>query len=112
MDYIDEILTVINADMFTFSPESKKRLGTALGLWFLNDAKKKPSVADFDNKVVAYVEELGELADHIKIELVENRYVVTTNGSRESTLRDLRIGTNWFDPHKNIDGFILEEMLK
>lgn len=76
--------------------EQKGRVVEALYTWLINVARKK-QVPDMDARCEAMKKEFEALVEVLEVKIEKGKWVVKAAGSAESTMKKLRLGTDWFD---------------
>jgi hypothetical protein len=79
----------------------RERIKEALENWLAFTARKRP-VPDLPKRLEGFRKRIGLLADSLTIEIAPEGYVVKAVGDAESTLQQLKRGTDWFDPAQNV----------
>ena len=79
----------------------RDRVKEALENWLVFTARKR-QLPDLPKRLEGFRKRIGLLADNLTIEIGPEGYVVKAVGDAESTLRQLKRGTDWFDPAQNV----------
>ena len=86
--------------------DQQARIVGALYTWLVNVARKKP-VPDLEQRCSAMKAEFEQLAENMTVSITEGKWVVKAAGSSESTLKKLRLGTDWFDGSPDVLEIVL-----
>ncbi len=79
----------------------RERVKDALINWISFTARKR-AVPDIAKRLEEFCKRIGVLAAKLIVEVGPEGCVVTVTGDAESTLRQLKRGTDWFDPADNV----------
>ena len=71
---------------------------------------KKP-VPDMDERLKMLEERVRQMAESIHLGFINGRLVVNTAGSSERVLKELRHGTDWYEPWDKVDETVLAAIL-
>lgn len=72
--------------------------------------EKKP-VPDLDRRTRDMEEKVRKLSENVELGFVNGRLVVKVAGSSESLIKQLRFGSNWFEPWPKVDEVLLAAIL-
>lgn len=86
--------------------DQRARIVSALYTWLVNVARKK-ALPDLDQRCNAMKAEFEQLAENMEVSIVAGKWVVKAAGSSESTLKKLRLGTDWFDGSPDVLEIVL-----
>lgn len=86
--------------------DQKARIVAALYTWLVNVARKK-TLPDIDQRCSAMKKEFEQLVENMEVSITAGKWVVKAAGSSESTLKKLRLGTDWFDGSPDVIEIVL-----
>lgn len=72
--------------------------------------EKKP-VPDLDRRLRDMEDKVRKLAESVELGFVNGRLVVKVAGSSESLIKQLRFGSDWFEPWPKVDEVLLAAIL-
>ena len=102
-----EVMGWLKADAAeALEQDGRERVRLALDNWLMFTARKRP-VPDLPKRLEQFRKQIEVLAEYLTIEIGSEGYVVKTVGDAESTLRQLKRGTDWFDPASDVTEMIL-----
>ena len=87
------------------SEAAQKRVSMVLFTWLVERVRKSNELGQ-DKLLEDMQKEIDDMAKSIQLGFSNGRVVVTVTGRGDSTLRCLRNGTSWFDPHPNVNEMI------
>lgn len=86
--------------------DQRARIVAALYTWLVNVARKK-TLPDIDQRCDAMKLEFKQLVENMEVSITAGKWVVKAAGSSESTLKKLRLGTDWFDGSPDVLEIVL-----
>lgn len=98
MELLDSyVVDALEADFEQrFRDEAQRaKIASALYTWLANVARKKP-LPDLDQRLKDFKVEIDRAVENMEVRIVDGKWVVKVAGSAESTLKKLRLGTDWF----------------
>lgn len=110
MEFAQALKEVLGSSLFTISDEDRKQIASSLVEWLTDVARKKP-VPDLLERVERLKKQIEQMARNISVEYSHGRFVIKTDSDSEAVLRMFRKGTDWFDPHNDVDGAIISALL-
>ena len=90
----------------TVSPAQQARIASRLYRWLSLETRKK-AVPDLIARLERMKERIDALAEIIEIEYFGSGIVVKAFVRSDETFRMLRRGTDWFDPHPDLERDII-----
>ena len=90
--------------------EARERVWVALDNWLMQKARKKP-VSDLPRRLEQFRKRIEALARNVRLIYDTGNLVVKASGDNDATLRQLKRGTNWFDPLDDVEALITREIL-
>jgi hypothetical protein len=72
---------------------------------------RKKSVPDLKARLTEMEKRVRQMAESIEIGFVNDRLVVKVVGSSESLMKDLRRGTDWYEPWPQVDEVVFAAVL-
>jgi hypothetical protein len=93
-------------NLFTISSKKIDAI-TALFLnWLNNSARLKP-VPDLQVRIAGMEPKLRKMAKNLDLSFQDGKLVIKADAESESLLSLLRRGSDWFDPHPDVNAAIL-----
>lgn len=86
--------------------EQRQKVVEALMQWLTIKARKK-EVPDLGERLADIEKRVKKMVEGMKIEIKDNKPVVSVAGSDEDTWKMFRLGTNWFEPNPDLTETVL-----
>ena len=75
------------------------------------ESLEKKGVPDLDARLRDIEDKVRKLAENVELGFVNGRLVVKVAGSSESLIKQLRFGSDWFEPWPKVDEVLLAAIL-
>lgn len=75
------------------------------------ESLEKKAVPDLDRRTKDMEEAVRKLSENVELGFVNGRLVVKVAGSSESLIKQLRFGSDWFEPWPKVDEVLLAAIL-
>lgn len=92
--------------LFTITTKKENEIVSVFMDWLSNYARTKP-VPDLQQRIAAMAPKLRTMAKNLKLNLQDGKLVVSAGADSQSLLNLLRRGSDWFDPHPDVNAAIL-----
>jgi hypothetical protein len=92
--------------LFTISTKKTDAVVSIFMDWFNNSARLKP-VPDVQNRILAMEPKLRRMARNLDLSFQDGKLVIKTDAESESLLNLLKHGSDWFDPHPDVNAAIM-----
>lgn len=92
--------------LFTISSRKIETITAVFMAWLNNDARLKP-VPDLQQRIVDMEPKLRRMARKLDLSFQDGKLVIKADAESESLLNLLRRGSDWFDPHPDVNAAIL-----
>jgi len=106
----EAIYTTIDKSLFTITTQKQKAVVTLFLNWFTQDAQLKP-VPDLQQRLVKMGPKLTKMAENLQVTIKDGKLVVKSDAESEVLLSLLRRGSDWFEPHPDVNAAILLGLL-
>lgn len=92
--------------LFTITTRKTDAIVQVFMDWFNHSARLKP-VPDLQNRIQAMEPKLRKMARNLDLSFHDGKLVIKTDAESESLLNLLKRGSDWFDPHQDVNAAIL-----
>lgn len=92
--------------LFTITPNKEQAVVEVFMDWFNNSARLKP-LPDLPQRIAAMEPKLRRMAKKLDLSFQDGRLVIKADAESESLLNLLNRGSDWFDPHPDVNAAIL-----
>lgn len=96
-------------NLFTISTKKTDAVVAIFMDWFNNSARLKP-VPDLQKRLLEMEPKLRIMARNLDLSFQDGKLVIKTDAASESLLNMLRRGSDWFDPHPDVNAAIMLAM--
>ena len=93
-------------NLFTITTKKEDAVVTVFMDWMNNDARLKP-LPDLPQRIMAMEPKLRRMAKNLVLSFLDGKLVIKADAESESLLSLLRRGSDWFDPHPDVNAAIL-----
>jgi hypothetical protein len=104
--FMDAIRGAFQDNLFTMTTEKEDAVVSRFMNWLNHDARLKP-VPDLPDRIAAMEPKLRKLAKNLEVSIQKGKLVVRADAESTALLSLLRRGSDWFDPHPDVDAAIL-----
>lgn len=95
--------------LFTITTEKENAVVAGFLDWLTNKARLKP-VPDLQDRITKMGPRLRKLAENLEVRIKDGKLVVKADAESETLLNQFRYGTNWFEPHPDVNAAILSAL--
>lgn len=92
--------------LFTITTEQEDKVVQVFMNWFNKEARLKP-VPDLAQRVADMEPKLRKMAENLDVSIQKGKLVVRADAESTALLSLLRRGSEWFDPHRDVDAAIM-----
>lgn len=92
--------------LFTITSRKIDAVASVFMDWFNKEARLKP-LPDLQQRIVAMEPKLRKMARNLDLSFQDGKLVIKTDADSQSLLNLLRRGSDWFDPHPDVNAAIL-----
>lgn len=96
-------------NLFTISTKKEDAVVSVFMDWFNNSARLK-ALPDLPQRIGAMEPKLRRMAKNLDLSFLDGKLVIKADAESESLLSLLRRGSDWFDPHPDVNAAILVAM--
>ena len=93
-------------NLFTLSTKKEDAVVAIFTDWLNNRARLKP-LPDLPQRILALEPKLHRMAKNLDLSFQDGKLVIKADTESESLLNLLRRGSDWFDPHPDVNAAIL-----
>ena len=93
-------------NLFTITPKKERAVAEVFMDWLNNSARLKP-LPDLPRRIQAMEPKLRKMAKKLDVSFRDGELVIKADAESESLLSLLRRGSDWFDPHPDVNAAIL-----
>jgi hypothetical protein len=104
--FMELMVWPLEKSLFTITTKKEEAIVTVFMDWFNNTAALK-QVPDLQQRLMQMPIKLRKMAKNLKISIHEGKLVIKTDADSETLLSLLRRGSDWFEPHPDVDAAIL-----
>ena len=103
---MEALSSVLDETLFTITDQKERAVADILMDWLNNTARLKP-VPDLAARIMRMEPRLRKMAKNLEMSIQEGKLVIKTDAESETLLNLLRRGSDWFDPHPDVNAAIL-----
>ena len=103
---MEGLVGFLDENLFTITTKQQQRIVAVFLDWFNRDARLK-RVPDLAERIIGMEKKLRKMAKNMEVTMRGGKLVVTTDAESTALLNLLRRGSDWFDPHRDVDAAIL-----
>jgi hypothetical protein len=104
--FMDLIAAPLEKSLFTITTKKEEAIVTVFLDWFTKSASLK-QVPDLQKRITDMEPRLRKMAKNLKVSIKEGKLVIRSDADSEVLLSLLRRGSDWYEPHPDIDSAIL-----
>lgn len=104
--FMELMVWPLEKSLFTITTKKEEAIVTIFMDWFTTTASLK-RVPDLQQRLAQMPIKLRKLAKNLEISIHEGKLVIKTDADSEILLSLLRRGSDWFEPHPDVDAAIL-----
>lgn len=93
-------------NLFTITTKKENAIVAVFMDWLNNDARLKP-LPDLQQRIMDTEPKLRKMAKNLDLSFLDGKLVIKADAESESLLSLLRRGSDWFDPHPDVNAAIL-----
>jgi hypothetical protein len=97
---------VFEENLFTMTTKKEEAIVGVFMDWLNKDARLKP-LPDLPKRISDLEPRLRRMAKNMRISFQDGKLVIKTDAESGSLLSLLRRGSDWFDPHPDVNAAIL-----
>lgn len=92
--------------LFTMTTKKEKAVVAVFMDWLNKDARLKP-VPDLQQRIINMEPKLKKMAKNLDLSFKDGKLVIKSDAESDSLLNLIRRGSDWFDPHPDVNAAIL-----
>jgi hypothetical protein len=104
--FMDAVRGALQDNLFTITTKKEDAVVERFMSWFNNDARLKP-LPDLAQRITDMEPKLRKMAKNLEVSIQEGKLVIRSDAESMALLSLLRRGSDWFDPHRDVDAAIL-----
>jgi hypothetical protein len=93
-------------DLFTMTTKKENAIVSIFMHWLAKEARLKP-LPDLQQRVIDMEPKLHKMAKNLSLSFQDGNLVIKSDAASGSLLSALRRGSDWFDPHPDVNAAIL-----
>ncbi len=93
-------------NLFTITTKKEEAVVAVFMDWLNNTARLKP-LPDLPQRIAGLEPKLRRMAKNLDLRFLDGKLVIKADAESESLLSLLRRGSDWFDPHPDVNAAIL-----
>jgi hypothetical protein len=93
-------------NLFTITTPKVNAIVAIFMEWFNKEARLKP-LPDLQERIMRMEPKLKRMAEKLNVSFQDGKLVIRADAESESLLNLLRRGSDWFDPHPDVNAAIL-----
>jgi hypothetical protein len=105
-DLMDLMVWPLEKSLFTITTKKEEAIVAIFIDWF-NTAAALKRVPDLQQRLLDMPIKLRKMAKNLKLSIHDGQLVIKTDADSEILLSLLRRGSDWFEPHPDVDAAIL-----
>ena len=109
--FMDAVRGALQDNLFTITTKKQDAVVERFMAWFNHDARLKP-VPDLAQRIVDMEPKLRKMAKNLEVSIQKGELVIRSDAESMALLSLLRRGSDWFDPHRDVDAAILLALSK
>ncbi len=104
--FMDLCVWPLEKSLFTITTKKEDAIVSVFMSWLTEKASLK-RVPDLDQRLSAMPKRLRKMAKSLKLSIKDGALVVKADAESEALLSLLRRGSDWFEPHPDVNAAIL-----
>lgn len=100
------MMEAFEKNLFTMTAQKENAVVSIFLDWFNKEAQLKP-IPDLQQRIINLVPKLRKMARNLSFEFKEGKLVIKSDADSQSLLDLLRRGSDWFEPHPDVNAAIL-----
>jgi hypothetical protein len=104
--FVKGIEEAFEENLFTITPQKERAITEVFMDWLNGSARLKP-LPDLPQRIQAMEPKLRKMAKNLDLSFQDGKLVIKADAESESLLTLLRRGSDWFDPHPDVNAAIL-----
>ena len=109
--FADAVRSALQDNLFTNTTQKQNAVVERFMNWLNRDARFKP-VPDLAQRIANMEPRLRKMAKNLEVSIQRGKLVIRSDAESAALLSLLRRGSNWFDPHPDVDTAILLALSK
>ncbi len=104
--FMELMVWPLEKSLFTITTKKEEAITSIFVDWFNTTATLK-QVPDLQKRLMEMPIKLRKMAKNLKLSIHEGKLVIRSDADSEVLLSLLRRGSDWFEPHPDVDAAIL-----
>lgn len=104
--FMSAMREAVENKLFTKSDKNADAVTSYFLDWLNNDARLKP-LPDLQQHLLDLEPRIRRMAKNLELSIQDSKVVIRTDAESESLLRLFRRGSDWFDPHPDVNAAII-----
>lgn len=109
--FMDALRGALQDNLFTNTTQKQDAVVQRFMNWLNLDARLKP-VPDLAQRIVGMEPKLRKMAKNLEVSIQRGKLVIKSDAESLALLNLIRRGSDWFDPHPDVDTAILLALSK